>query len=413
MRSLPFDSQISGYNEEGYPIYDRAADSSQLAALFKRYFTNGIFTNPSTSFQVIPSDNNMSVVVKAGAGNINGYFCEEDTERTLMVQASDNAYDRIDRVVLRLNLNVSVRSIDLYVLQGVAASSPTASELTRTSSIYELCLAEIYIPKNTTSISASRITDTRLDTNKCGAVQQTIQTIDTSSIFTQYQAALDEYLGIVASALDETIAVNLQNQVCAINTDLANIWNTIYPIGSVYISINSANPSNLFGGIWERFAKGKTLVGLDEDDTNFNVASKTGGESTVALTNVQLPSHNHTIAHTHTTSATSISSSGNHTHTTTAKSVSSALSVSGTTIGWTNNSRQVGSGAAPVGPPFDQIIDINIPALSISSSGAHTHTVPAMTTNSISTSNSGLTGSGVAHNNLQPYITTYMWVRTA
>ena len=68
-----------------------------------------------------------------------------------------------------------------------------------------------------------------------------------------------------------------------INVDL------LYPVGSIYLSIKSKNPSEIFGGTWERIAKGKTLVGVDENDTDFNASSKTGGEKTHKLTIEELP----------------------------------------------------------------------------------------------------------------------------
>lgn len=67
----------------------------------------------------------------------------------------------------------------------------------------------------------------------------------------------------------------------------------LYPIGSIYMSIKDTNPSVFFGGTWERIAKGKTLVGVDENDSDFNVSSKTGGEKTHTLTIDEIPSHNH------------------------------------------------------------------------------------------------------------------------
>lgn len=69
----------------------------------------------------------------------------------------------------------------------------------------------------------------------------------------------------------------------------------IYPVGSIYISIQDTNPSVFFGGTWERIAKGKTLVGVDENDSDFNASSKTGGEKTHTLTVNEMPSHNHSI----------------------------------------------------------------------------------------------------------------------
>lgn len=67
----------------------------------------------------------------------------------------------------------------------------------------------------------------------------------------------------------------------------------LYPIGSIYMSIQDTNPSAFFGGTWERIAKGKTLVGVDENDTDFNASSKTGGEKTHTLTIDEMPAHNH------------------------------------------------------------------------------------------------------------------------
>ena len=75
----------------------------------------------------------------------------------------------------------------------------------------------------------------------------------------------------------------------------------LYPIGSIYMSIQDTNPSVFFGGTWERIAKGKTLVGVDENDTDFNTSSKTGGEKVHTLTVNEIPSHNHNIGWSNTT----------------------------------------------------------------------------------------------------------------
>lgn len=71
--------------------------------------------------------------------------------------------------------------------------------------------------------------------------------------------------------------------------------NLLYPVGSIYISVNSKNPSEIFGGTWERI-KGKMLLGVDEDDQDFSTSGKTGGEKTHILTLNEMPSHQHTIS---------------------------------------------------------------------------------------------------------------------
>lgn len=50
-----------------------------------------------------------------------------------------------------------------------------------------------------------------------------------------------------------------------------------YPIGSIYLSVNDTNPTNWFDGTWELIAQGRTLVGVDTNDTDFNTVKKTGG----------------------------------------------------------------------------------------------------------------------------------------
>ena len=65
----------------------------------------------------------------------------------------------------------------------------------------------------------------------------------------------------------------------------------IYPVGSVYISTNNVSPQTFFGGTWETFATGRTLVGIDTSQTDFNPVGKTGGAKTHTLTVEQMPSH--------------------------------------------------------------------------------------------------------------------------
>lgn len=74
--------------------------------------------------------------------------------------------------------------------------------------------------------------------------------------------------------------------------DLSSLWDQIYPVGSIYLSVNATSPAVLFGGTWEQL-KGKFLVGVDSSDTDFNTSEKTGGEKTHKLTVDEMPSHNH------------------------------------------------------------------------------------------------------------------------
>lgn len=76
------------------------------------------------------------------------------------------------------------------------------------------------------------------------------------------------------------------------NTSFIDI---IYPIGSIYETIDSSfNPNFVFGGTWNRI-KGKFLVGVDEDDSSYSSSNVTGGEKTHTLTVTEMPSHRHLL----------------------------------------------------------------------------------------------------------------------
>lgn len=67
--------------------------------------------------------------------------------------------------------------------------------------------------------------------------------------------------------------------------------NSIYPVGSIYISTNAASPADLFGGTWEQI-EGKFLLGADLNYT----AGSTGGEAAHTLTVNEMPSHRHKLS---------------------------------------------------------------------------------------------------------------------
>lgn len=84
------------------------------------------------------------------------------------------------------------------------------------------------------------------------------------------------------------------NSITAQNSSTID-FDTIYPVGSVYLSVNNTNPSTYFGGTWEQIAQGKTLVGVDLSDSDFNESRKTGGEKRHTLSISEMPNHTHSL----------------------------------------------------------------------------------------------------------------------
>ena len=188
----------------------------------------------------------------------------------------------------------------------------------------------------------------------------------------------------------------------AINKINDDFLNKTYPIGSIYMSLNNIDPRSLFGGTWVQWGAGRFPVCVDTNQTEFNIANKTGGEKVHALQSSEVPAHAHTVP------ANTAQAAGGHGHTTQARTISDALRLDDAVLGWrgrvtTGQGESITSKTASgvTGRPFY----IDIPSLTVNSSGVHTHTVPASTTSTYGTSG--------AHNNLPPYVTCYMWQRTA
>ena len=203
------------------------------------------------------------------------------------------------------------------------------------------------------------------------------------------------------------------------NTTLAT-W-CPFPVGAIYMSTTSANPSTFWTGTtWQAFATGKTIVGIDTSDTDFNSVNKVGGSKEVVLTIPNLPTHNHTVgdnSHSHTANE-----AGDHSHTLNDHAHYLPPHQHATSWGeknktgyWGNygaSNSYMGSNATDgdnnmfLTSPVDQWTN-GAGAVGMSGSGAHSHTINA-TTHSHTLSN---TGSNTAHSNLQPYIVTYIWKR--
>ena len=77
--------------------------------------------------------------------------------------------------------------------------------------------------------------------------------------------------------------------------DGKSIYDLIYPIGSIYETVDKDFiPSDIFGGIWNRI-KGKMIVGVDEEDDEISESEKTGGEKMHTLTTNEIPPHKHNL----------------------------------------------------------------------------------------------------------------------
>lgn len=128
--------------------------------------------------------------------------------------------------------------------------------------------------------------------------------------------------------------------------DVSTVLDKVYPVGSIYMSVNSTNPKTLFGGTWVQI-KDRFLLAAG---TTYK-AGATGGEATHTLTVDEIPNHQHVL--------------------------------------WYPN--EGGEQSAAIGYP--------------EAGSKNTWYAEA--------SKTGGAGGGAAHNNMPPYLSVYVWKRTA
>lgn len=285
MISWPWDSVIQGFDESsGFPLYDRGFTAEQLREVLMTFFSDGVFLEDKDAFHV-KKYSGMSVTVSPGRCFIQGDIGVERTDRILEFEAS-TSQPRYDTVVLRWDNNLDARSIDLYVKKGVASERPSRPSLTRGETVWELGLCDIFIPANSTSIDTDRITDTRLDSARCGAVVP-FDRIDTTTFFDQLQAAVDNAVELAETIIDGTAIGHLQTQIndrVKIEGDtMTGELNLNVPLGiasgGTGADTNKAAVTSLLSEMTEatgEFNDNSILIGRygDPDDTNGTLYSR-------------------------------------------------------------------------------------------------------------------------------------------
>ena len=264
------------------------------------------------------------------------------------------------------------------------------------------------------------------------------QTDYLSSYPTTHNANMDAIDEAITDNADEFAAYtvktdqkisNIENEIGQLKPEGTLTLLDAYPIGSIYMSVNSTSPADLFGGTWEEIAGGRVLMGQNST----YAAGSTGGATTHTHTG---PAHTHTMAHTHTGPAHTHTGPA-HTHVYGARfgnyygqiiasdSTGGLFELwNGSTSAWVTS--KTGSGTGNTGSCK---VNTGLNA----ASATKTTTRPNLTTytSSSGTGNTGSSGTGNtgeasnsttsssgtgntgSASSLMPYLSVYMWKRTA
>jgi microcystin-dependent protein len=169
-----------------------------------------------------------------------------------------------------------------------------------------------------------------------------------------------------------------------------------FPIDSIYMSASPTNPGIIYPGtVWEVWGSGRVPVGVDTSQTEFNAGEKTGGEKEHTLTIAKMPSHNHSLDNLSGNISTTTGLTGTIPYL--------AMKASNETEGGNGIISSVYAGNADLAGTDSSYGKYRRTTINAN----HTHSL-----NNLS-GTVGSTGNNTAHNNLQPYITCYIWKRIA
>lgn len=187
---------------------DRLYNADDMSHYYKGLVTDGVLANYEDRLMVV-ENTGMSVLVQSGRAYIDGKYIELDAAEVLDIEQSSTNLNRIDAVMLRKS-NAD-RNITLYIKKGTVAEEPTAPTVERSASVTELCLATIQINKLAEEIKTVDITDTRMDSSRCGYVTGLVDFLDTTQLFTQWTEAFNEWFTQMKAQLTELLPATQQN----------------------------------------------------------------------------------------------------------------------------------------------------------------------------------------------------------
>lgn len=177
--------------------------TAEDAELFHCTRTSGIWAEDSFSISVTGVDNN--VTIGTGIAWINneefsGKVAALKSAEVLDLGIAESTYPRIDVIAIQFNANNN--ATDVIIKKGTPATNPVRPSIVRTGAIYELYLASVYRPAGATSITASNITDLRMDKTVCGLMADSVTKVDMTAIEAQIRAFINNLQSEIDSIRD-------------------------------------------------------------------------------------------------------------------------------------------------------------------------------------------------------------------
>ena len=269
---------------------DRKYSSPQFGSMFDGLITDGLFKTLGTAFQVLATGGN-NVSVGAGRCWLMQTWLSNDAALPVTLDPADFLFGRYDRIVIEINKSDGVRDNTIKVLKGVPSSSPALPALTNTTQVRHYSLADIFRPANAAEILQANITDMRgtAGTPYAKTLADTTITDQFAALQASVNAKYTSTRALEAGKISPFAGDAAP--VGALLCDGALHSRTLY---SVLFSVIGTKYGSTDGTNFKvPNLKGLTIVGRDAAQVDFDTLGKIGGEKTHVLTTNEMPSHTH------------------------------------------------------------------------------------------------------------------------
>lgn len=141
--------------------FDREYNAQQFTNYFKTLVTTGILKGERNELKLTVTETTMQTKIDTGVAYILGRYYENDSIKELTHDTESLGLSRIDRVVIRMDLNTEARYVKSFIKKGAPSTNPVPPTLVQTPNVYEISLAQVRVVGGQTFIAANAITDER------------------------------------------------------------------------------------------------------------------------------------------------------------------------------------------------------------------------------------------------------------
>lgn len=157
LQSYPFDSSFDGFDDDGWPVYDRAVTASLKRLVFRQFFSDGLFKREGSYFWIEPAEIGLAVNISPGAAIIRGGMGGSENDIMLSLDEASPIGKTPYAIMLRVDDDKAYRSLYIRVVSGVASSNPVPPEPEESANAKELRLGYVILPSGATDMSEAVI----------------------------------------------------------------------------------------------------------------------------------------------------------------------------------------------------------------------------------------------------------------